>query len=123
MSRASQIILLVEDEPLVQWVAREILEESGHEVIPARTADEALQILQSRKDVGLLFTDVDMPGSLNGMELAELVHRTWPAVRLVVTSGKRVDRPVPDDGAFLPRPYTAQDLDRAINKASRAAQS
>ena len=87
MSRASQIILLVEDEPLVQWVAREILEESGHEVIPARTADEALQILQSRKDVGLLFTDVDMPGSLNGMELAELVHRTWPAVRLVVASG------------------------------------
>ena len=99
------VVLLVEDEPLIRFVSSESLKETGFEVIEAADADEALSVLKSRGDVGLLFTDVNMPGSLDGMALAELVHQQWPSIKLVVTSGRGITEPVPDDGRFLGKPY------------------
>ena len=83
-----EIILLVEDEALVRMLASDILtEEAGYRVIEAVNADEALTLLEARPDVRLVFTDVDMPGSLNGFTLARIVDMRWPKIRIIVTSG------------------------------------
>jgi CheY-like chemotaxis protein len=110
------VVLLVEDEPLVRMLAADILEEAGFEVIEAITAPAALKLLEQRHDVKALFTDVDMPGGMNGLELARIVHARWPRIALVVTSG--VCRPgadqLPDDGVFVGKPYAPQAPVQAI---------
>jgi CheY-like chemotaxis protein len=104
------VVLLVEDEPLVRMLAADILEEAGFEVIEAVTAPAALRLLEQRRDVRALFTDVDMPGGMDGLELARIVHSRWPHIALVVTSG--VCRPsvgqLPDGGVFVGKPYAPQ---------------
>lgn len=117
MSEAPRLILLVEDEPLVRWIALEALEEEGYEVVEAANADEALAVLQSRRDVGVLFTDVNMPGAMDGLDLAEMVHARWPGVRLVVTSGRGLNQAVPDDGVFLQKPYSITELQAVVREA------
>jgi two-component system, response regulator PdtaR len=105
-------ILVVEDETLIRIWAADLLEENGFSVLEAKDADAALRVLESRPDVKLLFTDVQMPGSLNGMELACEVHARWPHVLLVIKSGR--ERParadIPDDGRFVAKPYSAEEL-------------
>jgi CheY-like chemotaxis protein len=105
-------ILVVEDETLIRLWAAGLLEENGFSVLEAKDADAALKVLESRPDVKLLFTDVQMPGSLNGMELAREVHARWPHVLLVITSGR--ERPtraeIPDDDRFVAKPYNAEEL-------------
>jgi CheY-like chemotaxis protein len=105
-------ILVVEDEPFIRLWAADLLEENGFSVLEAKDADAALELLECRPDVKLLFTDVQMPGSLNGMELARTVHARWPHIFLVITSGR--ERPtgaeIPDDGRFVAKPYSAQEL-------------
>jgi CheY-like chemotaxis protein len=99
------VVLLVEDEALVRMIACDGLEMAGFDVVEANSAQSALDILRSRSDIGVLFTDVNMPGALDGMQLAQLVHQYWPKIKLVVTSGRALAGPVPDDGRFLPKPY------------------
>jgi CheY-like chemotaxis protein len=80
-------VLVVENEPLVRAVAVEALETEGFEVIAAPSADYAVTLLQSRDDIDVVFTDVAMPGTLNGFDLARLVRRTYPHVNVLVYSG------------------------------------
>jgi DNA-binding NtrC family response regulator len=105
-------ILVVEDEILVRMHGMEILEDAGFEVLEASNADEALAILEQHDDVRLVFSDVDMPGSMDGLELVKLVHQRWPDVRLIVTSGHHCvqDASLPDDGRFLPKPWSEEVL-------------
>src|SRR4028118_377853 len=102
-------VLVVEDEPLIRMDAAVTLEDEGFEVVEAATARAALTILEKRNgDVAALFTDVDMPGDMNGLELAGIVHHRWPHVALLVTSGVvRVSGSLPGGGVFLPKPYKA----------------
>jgi two-component system, response regulator PdtaR len=81
-------------------------------MLEAGSADEALLLLEQRSDVELLFTDVHMPGSMDGLELAEHVHARWPNVLLVVTSGRShlADGEVPDDGHFIAKPYRLSEV-------------
>jgi CheY-like chemotaxis protein len=99
-------------------LAADILEEAGFEVIEAITAPAALKLLERRDDVRALFTDVDMPGGMNGLELARIVHSRWPHIALVVTSG--LCRPstdqLPDDGVFVGKPYPPQAPVRVIRE-------
>jgi two-component system, response regulator PdtaR len=110
-------ILVVEDESLIRFWVAELLEENGFSVLMAADADTALILLESRPDVDLLFTDVQMPGSLNGMELARVVHARWPNILLMLTSGR--ERPtrteMPEDGRFVAKPYSAQELIGQVN--------
>jgi DNA-binding NtrC family response regulator len=101
-------ILVVEDEMLIRMISAEMLEDAGFKVIEAESADEALQILERAENVQVLFTDIRMPGSMDGLELAMLVHRRWPNIKLLLTSGHRSLAPneVPDDGRFVPKPYS-----------------
>ena len=78
----------------------------------AASADEALQILERHGDVEVLFTDIRMPGSMNGLELARVVHNRWPAVKILVTSGDTFpkDSEIADSGRFLAKPYSTERL-------------
>ena len=104
------VVLLVEDEPLVRMTAADGLEEAGFHVLEAANADVALKVLEARSDeVQVLFTDVDMPGSMDGMALAEQVHAKWPHILLLISSGYARPHPdeIPDHGHFVPKPYRA----------------
>src|SRR3984957_9872331 len=107
MKSEKPVILVVEDEVLVRMVAVSVAEESGFEVLSAATADEAIGILESRSDIRLVFTDVHMPGSMDGLRLAHAVRGRWPPVELLVTSalGNITAKDLPERGRFLPKPY------------------
>src|SRR5580704_2816251 len=80
-------VLVVEDEGLVRRLSADELEDAGYRVLEAASAEEAISILEDGAGVAVLFTDVNMPGGLDGLALAQLVHDRWPRVRLLVTSG------------------------------------
>ena len=118
MSKAAQpLILVVEDEELLRLHAADLLEEHGYKFLKAENAAAALKVLETRDDVRLLFTDIQMPGKLDGMDLARQVHARWPNVLLVITSGRmRPSRAeIPDDGRFVPKPYRPNDLLGQVN--------
>jgi CheY-like chemotaxis protein len=107
------LVLVVEDEPLMRMTAVDGLEEAGFRVREAMNADEALKILEAHSDeVQVLFTDVHMPSSMDGMALAEEVHRRWPHIRPLISSGRAQPGPdeIPDHGRFLPKPYYGATL-------------
>ena len=117
------LILVVEDEALIRSCAADILEQHGYEVVEAATAADALEMLEARTDVRVLFTDINMPGKLDGMDLARLVHEHWPNIRLVITSGGRepTRAEIPDDGRFIAKPYrpkqVTDEIDRQLFKS------
>ena len=113
------LVLIVEDESMVRMMAVDMLEDAGCAVLEAATADQAWQILESRSDIDVLFTDIEMPGSMNGFALAARVAERWPHIRLVITSGRCRPKPddVPDHGLFVPKPYLADQVLSAFDKA------
>src|SRR5215218_4384718 len=116
------VVLLVEDEPLVRMTAADELEEAGFQVLEAANADVALKVLETRSDeVQVLFTDVDMPGSMDGLALAEQVHSRWPHVLLLISSGYAQPHPdeIPDHGRFMPKPYIGATLVWHIHELMR----
>jgi len=100
-------VLVVEDDPLLRLAAVSALEDAGLEVLEAACADDALALLLDRDGVDVLFTDVDMPGGMDGMQLATMVGFRWPSTRLLVTSGglPPAERGYGRLGDFLPKPY------------------
>jgi CheY-like chemotaxis protein len=113
------VVLLVEDEPLVRMTAADELEEAGFQVLEAANADVALKVLEARSDeIQVLFTDVNMPGSMDGMALAERVYQRWPHVLLLISSGYARPHPgeIPEHGRFMPKPYRGATLVRHITE-------
>ena len=110
------IVLIVEDELLVREDAAQMLEAAGYTTLQARDAEEAIAILEQRDDIRVVFTDVQMPGSMDGLRLAEVVRNRWPPVELIVTSGQpapKLDR-LPARAKFLPKPYSDTGLIAAL---------
>ncbi|WEK03654.1 MAG: response regulator [Candidatus Devosia phytovorans] len=105
-------ILVVEDESLIRMAIVDHLEESGFDVVEARDADQALKLLAVRDDIRIIFTDVDMPGSMDGIRLAQAVRDGWPPIRIYVTSGlwRLNSDELPDETVFIPKPYNADEL-------------
>lgn len=110
--KVKEAVLVVEDEALVRLVAVDALSDCGVPTLEAGDADEALGLLERHPEIGLVFTDVHMPGGTDGLGLAERVHELWPGIELIVTSGRRrlLDRELPDDGTFLAKPYSPAHL-------------
>jgi DNA-binding NtrC family response regulator len=86
-SESSGAVLVVEDELMIRIMAADHLQEAGFEVHEAARADAAIPILEAHSEIRLLFTDVKMPGSMDGLKLAQYVQRRWPGVKIIVTSG------------------------------------
>jgi two-component sensor histidine kinase/ActR/RegA family two-component response regulator len=106
------VVLVVEDEMVLRMRAVDIVEDAGFVPIEAVSADEALQILESRDDVSLLFTDIQMPGSMDGLKLAHATHRRWPHIKIILVSGQLAvtDADKPDDSKFFPKPLEIQQM-------------
>ena len=102
------VVLVVEDEFLLRMNAVQLIEESGFDVVEVGNADEAIAILEARPDIHIVFTDIQMPGSMDGLKLARFVRSRWPPIKIVATSGhhKILEGDLPDGGVFLPKPYT-----------------
>lgn len=112
----SSVVLVVEDEPLLLMHAVDVIENAGFETVIASNADEAIAILEARKDIRIVFTDIDMPGSMDGLRLAAAVRDRWPPIEIIVTSGQRTPdiADLPARGFFFPKPYSDANLIRAI---------
>jgi CheY-like chemotaxis protein len=112
------VVLVVEDENLIRLSALDIVEEAGFEAIAASDADEAIRILESRNDIRAVFTDVHMPGSMDGLRLARVVRNRWPPVALIVTSGRRsvLETDLPPGGRFLDKPYEPAQIETALRE-------
>src|SRR5271154_3635956 len=82
------VVLVVEDEFLIRINAAEMIEEAGFEVVEASTADEAVAILEARLDIAVVFTDIQMPGTMDGLKLARAVRGRWPPIKIIATSGR-----------------------------------
>ncbi|MFT8950719.1 MAG: response regulator [Gluconobacter sp.] len=109
-------VLVVEDQALLRFLAADMLEDAGYNPILAATADEAMDILSKGETVDLVFSDVNMPGRINGLDLAETVGARWPQIGVVLTSGAYLQekRPLPNKAMFLPKPYEWEDVYRAL---------
>jgi len=95
----------VEDEVLVRLMVAEQLRNADFQVVEAANADEALAVLQFTTDVALIVTDIRMPGSMDGLELAKAVRATFPQIRIVLTSGNAPQFTSDNHDAFVPKPY------------------
>ncbi|HEX4511654.1 MAG TPA: response regulator [Burkholderiaceae bacterium] len=106
------LVLVVEDEPLLRLHAVSLLEDAGFDTLQAGSADEAIALLEKDANIQIVFTDIDLPGGMDGMKLAAAVRDRWPPVELVLTSGhiKVRDADLPARGHFLSKPYDAERL-------------
>ena len=113
-----EVVLVVEDESLIGTSAVDMVEQAGFEAIAASNADEAIRILESRNDIRAVFTDVQMPGSIDGLKLAQVVKNRWPPVALIVTSGRMTvpESELPNGGRFLGKPYRPSELETMLRE-------
>jgi two-component sensor histidine kinase/FixJ family two-component response regulator len=105
-------VLVVEDEMMLRMRAVDIVEDAGFTAIEAVNADEALEILESRSDIELLFTDIQMPGSMDGLKLAHAVHQRWPSIKIILVSGKLTptDAEKPIHSRFFGKPLEMKQM-------------
>lgn len=107
-SSTRPVVLVVEDDLLLRMHAAEMVADAGFEVIEAANADQAIDILEARFDIQVVFTDIQMPGSMDGLKLARAIRGRWPPIKIVATSGL-VDvgeKDLPEGGRFLAKPYS-----------------
>lgn len=105
-------VLIVEDEMVLRMRAVDIVEDAGFRSVEAVNADEALSILESRSDISLLFTDIQMPGSMDGLKLAHAVHERWPSIKIILVSGqvKPTDAERPVNSRFFGKPLGIEQM-------------
>jgi len=117
------VVLIVEDEILVRLDAVEVIEGRGFEAIEASNADEAISILEQRNDIGLIFTDIDMPGSMDGVKLGHFVKDRWPPIKIIATSGhaKITANDLPQGVRFMPKPYKVTEVADTIHQLIHTA--
>jgi two-component system, response regulator PdtaR len=123
MTRLSPAILIVEDEFLLRRDSAEVIENAGFEVIQAANADEAIAILTERPNIHVVFTDIQMPGSMDGLKLARFVRDRWPPIKILATSGlvRVKDDELPAGSVFLPKPYRGAEVVATLRKLTSAA--
>ena len=106
------VVLVVEDEMLLRMRAVEMVEDAGFTPVEAVDAEEAVAILESRSDIALLFTDIQMPGSMDGLMLAHAVHTRWPPIKIILVSGqlRSANLDIPADSRFFGKPLEAKEM-------------
>lgn len=110
-SLRARTILVVEDEVLLRLAIAEHLRAAGHRVIEASNAEEAMRVIGADTSVGLVFTDVNMTGAMDGLTLARWIGRTHPGIRLLVTSGLATTA---GDTPFVAKPYRFDEIERLV---------
>jgi len=111
-SRLPLVVLIVEDEMMLRMRVVDMVEDAGYVPVEAVDADEAMAILQSRSDIVLMLTDVQMPGSMNGLQLAHAVHERWPPIKIILASGQLqlTGSDIPQDSRFFGKPLQSAEI-------------
>jgi two-component system, response regulator PdtaR len=106
------VVLIVEDDFLIRMGAIDMVRSAGFEVVEAQDADEAIEVLERRLDITVVFTDIHMPGSMNGLKLAAAIRGRWPPIKIVATSGeaKVTADDLPSGSRFLAKPYSEREV-------------
>jgi CheY-like chemotaxis protein len=122
MSDHRPVVLVVEDEPLILIHSHLALEDAGYRTITVTNAADALDELRNRSDIRAIFTDVQLPGGMDGLLLARRVRHAHPMMSIVITSGSQKVEPhmLPRDTAFIAKPYTAAQIVRLLDQAAAA---
>ena len=117
------VVLIVEDEFLLRMDAADMIEAAGFDVVEAGNADEAIEILESRPDITVIFTDIQMPGSMDGLKLARAVRGRWPPIKIIATSGHAYvgETDLPEGGRVLPKPYSPGQVAGVLRELTSAA--
>ena len=114
LSRALSVstVLVVEDDEMLRMCAANVVADAGFMAVEAANADEAVAILESRSDIALLFTDIQMPGSMDGLGLARTVHDRWPAIKIILVSGRVEvsERDRPANSRFFQKPFATKQI-------------
>ncbi|NSY14817.1 response regulator [Agrobacterium vitis] len=112
------IALVVDDEPLILMDTADMISDEGYAVVEATTADQAYEFLDRHSSLQLLFTDVQMPGDLDGFDLARVVAERWPHICVVIASGAAVPGPgdIPDNATFISKPFTAEHVHKVLRE-------
>ena len=118
MPQQPSVVLVVEDEYLIRMGIVSDLEDAGFVVLEAANADAAIALLQTNPSIGLLFTDIDMPGGMNGLKLAAAVRNRWPPIKIIVTSGHfdLAATDLPAGGRFFAKPYNGLAIAAAFRE-------
>lgn len=112
------IVLVVEDDFLLRMDAVDIVRNAGFEAIEAANADQAIAIIEADPDIHIVFTDVQMPGTMDGLRLARFIRDRWPPIKIVATSGRlRVaQEDLPKGSIFVPKPYSPEQIIRTFRQ-------
>lgn len=113
----SSLVLVVEDDPFVRMDAVDMVEEEGFLAVEASNAVEAIEILEARPDIRIVFTDIDMPGSMDGLALAWAVRDRWPPIHIIVASGhiRVASYDLPPNALFFAKPYQRGAIKAALS--------
>ena len=117
------VVLVVEDDALIRMTAAEMIFSANYDVVEAGNADEAIKILEKRPDIHVVFTDIEMPGSMDGLRLAAAIRGRWPPIKIIAASGRvaATMNQLPEGSRFLPKPYRDHDVLAAIRELTNAA--
>ncbi len=115
------VVLVVDDEAILRMTTVDLVEEAGFDALEAVDADEAVRIMEARRDVRVMLTDVDMPGSMDGVALAACVRDRWPSIEIIMVSGKVRLRAqdIPARGLFFSKPYDSEHVVAALHRFTR----
>ena len=118
MNNGKPVVLVVEDSALIRMGAIDLVLSAGYEAIEACDADEAIRVLESRDDIDLVFTDVQMPGTMDGIKLSHYIRDRWPPVRLIVASGAAIleESSLPFGSSFFSKPYDEHAITDAMSR-------
>ncbi len=106
------VILIVEDSAIIRMGAVDLVSSAGYQALEASNAEEAIRLLEARSDIDLVFTDVGMPGTMDGIKLAHYIRNRWPPVKLIVASGRTIieESQLPEGSRFFPKPYSERTI-------------
>ncbi|MDZ4310865.1 MAG: response regulator [Cypionkella sp.] len=118
MKNGKAVVLVVEDNAIIRMGAVDIVLTAGYEALEAQDADEAIRILESRDDIDLVFTDVQMPGTMDGVKLSHYIRNRWPPVKLIVASGMAIleESSLPEGSRFFAKPYADHAIADAMER-------
>jgi two-component system, response regulator PdtaR len=111
-AREDRVVLVVEDDELIRMHAADMVRDLGFETLEAANADDAISLLERCSDITVVFTDIQMPGSMDGLHLVAVVRDRWPPIALLVTSGRPapLDTALPRGARFVSKPYLSHQL-------------
>jgi two-component system, response regulator PdtaR len=116
MKNGRAVVLVVDDSVLIRMGAVDIVQSAGYEALEAEDADAAIRILEARNDIDLVFTDVQMPGTMDGIKLAHYIRNRWPPVKLIVASGWAIleESSLPTGSRYFAKPYSEHAITEAM---------